>query len=218
VTVPSPQLAAIPEIALFDGMAFRIYNEDYDPPHVDVTVDGTIYRFSLYGQKPLGEPTPSAKVSKQVKDWLRTEIPSSARTINELVYDRWLKTRNGQPVENVYTPDEIKAMRHPKGTKATKKASSRNSYYAIERIETLHDFHVRVWFANGDVKIVDVKAMRGHNEMFASVWRNFNQAKSEICMVSWPVMSRMDPTQSRLKTRISGALGWTRRHLKAEPV
>jgi hypothetical protein len=56
-------------------MVFHIYNSDYDPPHVDLTADGTMYRFSLYDRNPIGKPMPPAKVSDQVEGWVSNECP-----------------------------------------------------------------------------------------------------------------------------------------------
>jgi hypothetical protein len=111
--------------------------------------------------------------------------------VGDLVYDQWLRIHNHQPVQHVPTPDEIKVMGRPK--KAPKKSSRHNSYYAIKRIQILPDFHLNVWFENGDVKIVDVKAMRGHKKMFAPVLADFGKAKSKVYDVEWPVIFPSGP-------------------------
>jgi hypothetical protein len=135
-------------------MVFHVFYDDYIEPHVEVMVKETKFRFSLLDRKPLpGKAKATAKLRQQVQEWLKTEIPGGTRTVNDLVYDQWLKIRNGQPVQDVPTPDEIRVMARPK--KKPKK-SSRHGDYAIERIQVLPDFHLKVWFENGDVKLVDV--------------------------------------------------------------
>ena len=171
---------------------FHVFYDDHIEPHVEVMVKGTKFRFSLLGVKTLpGEAKAPAKVRKQVQEWLKTEMPGLARTVRELVYDQWLKVRNRQSAGRVPTPDEIKVMARPK--KTLKKSSRRYNHYAIERIQVLPDFHLKVWFKNGDIKLVDVKAMRGHNEAFDPVWMDFEKAKSEICYVAWPVVFPSGP-------------------------
>jgi hypothetical protein len=188
----SISITASPEIARFGGMVFHVFYDDQIEPHVEVMAKETKFRFSLLGGKPLpGKAKAPAKVRKQVQGWLKTEIPGGTRTVNDLVYDQWLKVRNRQPVAHVPTPDEIKVMGRPK--KTPKKSSRHNSDYVIERIRVLPDFHLKVWFENGDVKIVDVKAMRGHNEAFAPVWADFGKAKARIYDVAWPVVFPSGP-------------------------
>jgi hypothetical protein len=188
----SISISAGPEIARFSGMVFHVFYDDHIEPHVEVMVKGTKLRFSLLNRKPLpGKATVPAKVGEQVQGWLKTKVPGGTRTVNDLVYDQWLKVRNRQPVEHVPTPDEIKGMGRPK--KTSKKSSRHYNHYAIDRIQVLPDFHLKVWFKNGDVKIVDVKAMRGHNKMFAPVWADFGKVKSEICFVAWPVVFPSGP-------------------------
>jgi hypothetical protein len=82
-------------------------------------------------------------------------------------------------------------MGRPK--KTPKKSSRHNSYYAIKRIQVLPEFHLKVWFENGDVKIIDVKAMRGHNVAFDPVWTDFEKAKARIYDVAWPVVFPSGP-------------------------
>jgi hypothetical protein len=184
--------SASPEIARFGGMVFHVFYDDHIEPHVEVMVKETKFRFSLLDGKPLpGKAKAPAKVRKQVQEWLKTEMPGLTRTVRALVYDEWLKVRNRQPVEHVPTPDEIKGMGRPK--KSPKKSSHHNNHYAIKRIQVLPDFHLKVWFKNGDVKIVDVKAMWGHNEAFAPVWTDFEKAKSYVCYVAWPVVFPSGP-------------------------
>jgi hypothetical protein len=71
----------------------------------------------------------------------------------------------------------------------------------------LPDFHLKVWFANGEIKIVDA----GHKKKFASVWKNFDQAKSEICIVSWPVIFPSGPNTIKIEDQDLWVPGRTRR-------
>jgi hypothetical protein len=111
----SISISANPEIARFGGMVFHVFYDDHIEPHVEVMVKGTKFRFSLLDRKPLpGKAKATAKLRQQVQEWLKTEIPGGTRTVNDLVYDQWLKIRNGQPVQDVPTPDEIRVMGRPK--------------------------------------------------------------------------------------------------------
>jgi hypothetical protein len=175
----STSIPASPEIARFGGMVFYVFYDDQIEPHVEVMVKGMKFRFS-----PL-------KVRKQVQEWLKTEMPGLRRAVRELVYDQWLKVRNSQPVEHVPTPDEIKVLARPK--KIPKESAQHYNHYAIKRIQVLPDFHLKVWFKNGDVKLADVKAMQGHNEAFAPVWTDFGKAKSRVYDVEWPVVFPSGP-------------------------
>jgi hypothetical protein len=203
----SISISASSEIARFGGMVFHVFYDDHIEPHVEVMVKGTKYRFSLLDWKPLpGKAKAPAKVRQQVQEWLKAEIPGGTRTVRALVYDQWLKVRNAQPVEHVPTPDEIKVMGRPK--KTPKKSSRHYNHYAIERIQILPDFHLKVWFENGDVKIVDVKAMRGHNEAFAPVWTDFGKAKARIYDVAWPVVFPSGPNTIEIEDQDLWVPGW----------
>jgi len=127
--MPSPasiSISASPEIARFGGMVFHVFNDDHIEPHVEVMVKGTKFRWSLLDGTPLGKPKAPAKVSKRVQGWLKAKIPGGTRTVNDLVYDQWLKVRNRQPAEHVPTPDEIKVLARPK--KTPQKSSHPNSH------------------------------------------------------------------------------------------
>jgi hypothetical protein len=187
----SISISSSAEIARFGGIVFHVFYDDHIEPHVEVIVKGTKFRFSLLNGKPLGKPKAPAKVSERVQGWLKAKIPGGTRTVNDLVYDQWLKVRNRQPAEHVSTPDEIKVPVRPK--KTPKKSSHPNSHYAIKHMQVLPQFHLKVWFKNGDVKVIDVKAMRGHNAIFASVWADFGKAKSRVYDVAWPVVFPSGP-------------------------
>jgi hypothetical protein len=73
--------------------------------------------------------------------------------------------------------------------------------HAIKHIQVLPQFHLKVWFKNGDVKVVDVKAMRGHHAIFASVWADFGKAKSRVYDVAWPVVFPSGPNTIEIEVQ-----------------
>jgi hypothetical protein len=95
MTMPSSasiSISARPEIARFGGMAFHVFYDDHIEPHVEVMVKGTKFRFSLLDRKPLpGKAKATERLRQQVQEWLKTEIPGGTRTVNDLVYDQWLR-------------------------------------------------------------------------------------------------------------------------------
>jgi hypothetical protein len=117
----------------------------------------------------------------KLQAWFDLTVPTTGRTVGALVYDQWLRVRNGRPAEVVPSPEQIRSMDH-----LPTRAVFTGNYYAIESIEVFPDYHLRIRFRNGEVRIADIKAMRGESE-FEQVFANFEAAVNQTYHVEWPV-------------------------------
>ena len=172
-------------IARFDGMVAELYFEDHPPEQLHVTQGDNRYRLSIPNANPLGEGPCDPGVSTRIRAWLQLSIPATGRTVADLVYDAWLRVRNQQTPSKVPTPNEVKAM--------SRKASKHAAYdpetpYAIDGIQVQPEFHLKVHFRNGEVRVVDVWKMRGKNPVFSAVFDNFDAAENRTYDVAWPTV------------------------------
>ncbi|RRA50485.1 DUF433 domain-containing protein [Acidipila sp. EB88] len=60
--------------------------------------------------------------------------------------------------------------------------------YLIRAVEVLPEFRLKVFFKNGGVRIADIRAMRGHIELFAEAFAHFDKVENCGYHVQWPAM------------------------------
>jgi len=165
-------------------MKIVISTNDHDPPHVLVRVEDNSYRVAIPDADPLrGEPTVPNSVIRQVKDWFAQTVPSVGRTVAALVYDQWLHVRNHQAIQRVPIPEQIKEMEQ-----RWKDPAPVGYSYKIKDVTVLSNYCLRVVFENGEIRVVDVKAMRGNSPLWAPVFENFHAVENRGFDVAWPVM------------------------------
>jgi hypothetical protein len=179
---------ALAEICRFDGIGVAIYTDERDEPHIHAGRRGKWIRLSIPAAEPIGKKI-DVSVQKMIKDWFTLQVPNEqygTRSIADLAYDQWLRGRNGKSPKRIPTPDEVKAMARP-AARTTKRrwAVSKWGYYAIRKVEPLSGCRLKVHFRSGEVRIADIKAMRGANPMFREAFRNFDQVKFNRSDVSW---------------------------------
>lgn len=170
-------------LASFAGMTIEVDQADYYLPQIHVTANGTAYRAALIGEGFPGD-TPNAppSIRSKIESWFDIIVPTLGRSVAALVYDQWLRARNGQPAEMVPSPEQIVDM-----GSLPKKPTFTGDYYAIERIATLPGLRLRVHFLNGETRVADIKAMRGDSG-FEQVFANFHAARNEVHHVEWTVI------------------------------
>jgi hypothetical protein len=181
---------ALAEICRFDGIVVAIYTDERDEPHIHAGRRGKWVRLSIPAAEPIGKKK-DVSVQQKIRDWFALQVPIEkygTRSISDLAYDQWLRGRNGKLPERVPTPDEVKAMARS-AARTTKKrwAASKWGYYAIRKVEPLSAYRLKVYFKTGEVRIADIKAMRGTNPMFREAFRKFDDVKWTQRDVSWGV-------------------------------
>jgi hypothetical protein len=65
--------------------------------------------------------------------------------------------------------------------------SAAPSHYAMERVEPLPEYHLKVFFKNGEVRVADIWAMRGSNPLFKEAFEKFDQVQFSPFDVYWEV-------------------------------
>jgi hypothetical protein len=147
-------------------MKIEVDQADCYLPQIHVTVEEAAYRFALLGKGFPGDtPTAPPSVRSKVEGWFDLMVPTAGRPVSALVYDQWLRARNGRAAEKVPSPEQIHKM-----DCLPRKPIFVGDYYAIESIAVLPNFHLRVLFVNGESRVADIKAMRGDSSLWHDVF------------------------------------------------
>jgi hypothetical protein len=169
-----------PEIARYNGMVISMYYMRDEPPHIQIENRGQEFRLGIPSVSPISEETPPPGVIHDIKSWFKTSVSyvpkgsaiSIKTTVQDLVMEQWRNARNSRPVEKIPTPDEIKKQTH-KG-----KTSSFSDRTKIKSVQTFPGSVLLIEFADGVIKKVDVKAMRGHIPPFKRVFNSPKEFKT----------------------------------------
>ena len=192
--MPSVGKQMMSVISRFDGIDIMVYYSDHEPAQVHAGVpEEPATKLKI----PDAEITRDSKgknlrVQKLVREWFRTLVPKTdpLRTVADLVFDQWLRVRNQQPSDPVPSPDELQAMASEfdppqKADRSKRSANARYSHYAIQSVEPLPGYKLRVKFHNSETRVADIKTMRGTNPMFDRVFREFDEVALYPGFVCW---------------------------------
>ncbi len=203
------------ELARFDGTQVIVNNDHRLSPHVQVQTAEALIRVSVPEAEPLESQNVDPALQGPLAEWFNTSVPNSGnppRTVGDLVYDQWLRLRNGKPAERVPTPDQIADMKLDAAGGKTFRVAADSNRYAIEKVVAMPNCHLLVGFRNGDVRVVDIKAMRGDSAAFREAFDNFDAVEFTPFYVEWKVGANT----VRSKIRTSGQRGTRYRNFRAK--
>jgi hypothetical protein len=178
-------------------MTIEVDQADYDFPQIHVTMEGKAYRVALLGEGLIGDtPIAPPSVRSKVEAWFDLLVPTAGRSVGALVYDQWLRARNRRPADRVPPPEEILSM-----DRLPKRPIFTGDFYAIDSIAVVPTFNLRISFHNGDVRVADVMAMRGHSPLWEQVFANFDAAENGVHYVAWPVLFPEGPNTLEIESQ-----------------
>ena len=188
--VPISLHVASPEVACFDGISVRMFHNVHEPPLIHAIVGPDTYKLTIPDSLPTKDAATNSRLQAKIREWFNTSVPKSGvplRTVGEIVYDQWLRVRNGKSPEKVPTPDQITVMQ--RGSPEQKQSGSKAfiNHYAIDRLIPLEGNRLEVFFRNGEIRIADIWAMRGANPHFKEAFEKFDQVRFTPFHVEWEV-------------------------------
>jgi hypothetical protein len=189
-SIPESLHVASPEIAQFDGISVRMHHNEHEPPHILAVVGPDTYKLTIPDALPTKGAATNSRVQAKIREWFQASVPNSGvplRTVGEIVYDQWLRVRNGKSPEKVLAPDQIAVMQRGSPEQKQSGSAAFINHYAIDRVIPLEGDRLEVFFRNGEIRIADIWAMRGANPHFKEAFEKFDQGRFTPFHVEWEV-------------------------------